>query len=85
VTAAGDLLRLERAGWRALSTGGDAAGRFYGGVLAGEVLMLLPGGLVIDDRRQFVDAMSGAPWDAFELAEERVVELGDAVAVAVVA
>ncbi len=69
------LLDLERAAWRALATSGQAAVAFYGDLLADDVLMLLPGGLVIDDRQQVVDSMSGASWDSFELADERVVDL----------
>ncbi len=71
----GTLLELERSGWRALATGGEAAGAFYGDVLADDVLMLLPGGLVIDDRDEVVSSMSGAAWDSFELADERVFDL----------
>jgi hypothetical protein len=71
----GDLLRLERAGWRALATSGDAAAEFYDSVLANEVVMLLPGGLVIDDRAQVIESMRGAPWASYELVDERVLDL----------
>ena len=76
-----DLLMLERAAWLALSTDGEAAARHYEVQLADEVLMLLPGGLVVDDRRAVIDSMRGAPWDAFEITDERVLELGDQTAV----
>jgi hypothetical protein len=69
------LLELERAGWRALSTGGDEAAGFYADVLAKDVLMLLPGGMVIDDRERVIDSMRAAPWTSFELADERVLDL----------
>lgn len=75
------LIDLERDAWTALSTSGDAATAFYGDVLADEVLMLLPGGLVIDDRAQVIDSMGGAPWESFELSDERVVPLTDDSAV----
>ncbi len=75
------LIALERDGWTALATGDDAARGFYDAVLNGELLMLLPGGLVIDDRQQALDAMSGAPWDDFELLDERVLELDERAAV----
>ena len=39
------------------------------------------GGLVITDRQQVVDSMRGAPWDDFELADQRVTRLGDDAAV----
>lgn len=50
MTAVEELVELEMAGWDALSGTADAAREFYGEVLADEVVMLLPGGLVIDDR-----------------------------------
>ena len=54
-----DLLELERAAWEALCAGGDAAVAYYDKVLAKDVLMLFPGGMVIDDREQVVDSMRG--------------------------
>ncbi len=75
-----ELIELEQRGWRALSTEGEAAG-FYDEVLDDEPLMLLPGGMVLDDRAQIVASMGGAPWDAYDLEELRVVELGDDAAV----
>jgi len=44
-----ELIELERAAWQALSTEGAAA-PYYEKTLAGTVLMLLPGGLVVDER-----------------------------------
>jgi hypothetical protein len=70
------VVDLEHAGWRALATGGHEAARFYDGVLAERIVMLLPGGTVIDDRAQAVHAMSGAPWDEHDLGPELVLPLG---------
>lgn len=81
MTARDELVQLERAGWEALSSDGEAATSFYAEVLADDVVMLLPGGLVIDDRDQALTTMGGAPWTSFELADERVVGLGDSGAV----
>jgi hypothetical protein len=67
-----ELEALERDGWIALSTSGEAARRFYEDVLDDEVLMLLPGGMVLDDRAAIVEAMSGQPWDRYELEDVRV-------------
>ena len=75
-----ELIELEREAWRALSTAGAAAG-FYERVLASKVLMLLPGGLVIDDRQRVIESMRGEPWSFHELSDERVLPLGDAAAV----
>jgi hypothetical protein len=81
MSEANELLALEREGWEALSTSGDAAAAFYERTLAPDVLMLLPGGMVIDDRAQVVDSMRGEPWSSFELADERVHRLTDTSAV----
>ncbi len=75
-----ELADLERQGWDALSADG-AAGPFYDDLLDDEVLFLLPGGMVMDDRSAVVEAMSGAPWASFELDDVRVVPLGDDAAV----
>lgn len=75
-----ELVELERRGWEALATEG-AAGPFYEEVLAERVLMLLPGGLVIDDRAAVVESMSGAPWSSYEMGEPAVLPLGPDAAV----
>lgn len=74
------LIDLEHEAWVALSTSGDAAAAFYERVLAEDVLMLLPGGLVIDDRARVIESMRGAPWTSFELSDERVLALTDSSA-----
>ena len=78
-----DLTELERSAWKALSTSGEAAAAYYSGVLADEILVLLPGGLVIDDRDRVIDSMRGDPWESFEMSDERVLELTDSSAVLV--
>ncbi len=76
-----ELLDLEREGWDALSTDGEAATAYYDRVLAGDVLMLLPGGMVIDDRDTVVESMKGAAWQSYEMTDEHVVPLGEDAAV----
>jgi hypothetical protein len=83
MTTMDDLLALERAGWDALSTGSEAAASFYDEVLAKQVLMVLPGGMVLDDRDQVIESMRGAPWDGYDLSEEQVHELAADCAVVV--
>ena len=74
------LLELEHAAWVALSTEGEAA-PFYRRMLAGRVLILLPGGMVIDDRDAVIESMGGDPWASFEMSDERVMELGPDAAI----
>ena len=76
-----DLLDLERQGWTALTKGGDAAAEFYGHVLAEQVLMLLPGGMVVHDRAEALEALRLTSWTGFELQPGLVQWLGPDAAV----
>ncbi len=76
-----NLLRLERDGWEALTGGAAAVDAFFRDMLAQQVLMLLPGGTVLDDRDGAIHAMQGAPWDTFELSDMRTLRLDDRCAV----
>lgn len=67
-----DLAALEYRGWQALSTSGAAAAAFFTEVLDHEVLMLLPGGMVLSDRDDIVRSMSGQPWATYRLDGTRV-------------
>lgn len=80
MTEADELLDLERATWRAMSTPGEAPA-FYDRVLADEVIMLLPGAGVIDDRSTVVDSMRGAGWDDYTLEDERALLVHDDVGI----
>lgn len=76
-----NVLELEHAAWDALATSGEAAAAFYDDVLADDVLMLLPGGTVIDDRTTVRDSMRGDPWTSFDISDERVHRLTESSAV----
>ena len=75
------LLGLERRGWEALATSGEAAVAHFDRVLAPSVLFVLPGDLIIVDRDAALRSMAGPPWDEVDLAEERILGLGDGSAV----
>jgi Domain of unknown function (DUF4440) len=62
-----EIAGLERRGWEALSSAGPAAASFYERHLDQAVIMLLPGGLVLDDRAAIIEAMSATPWSSFQL------------------
>ncbi|MEU4832484.1 nuclear transport factor 2 family protein [Streptosporangium sp. NPDC023615] len=67
-----DVIDIERQGWRALSSTPEAATEFYERILDRTVVMLLPGGMTLDDRAAIVKAMAGRPWSSHELQEPRV-------------
>ncbi len=66
-----ELTGLERQGWDALSTDGEAAGDFYDRVLDERAVMLLPGGMVLEDRASMVESMSGQAWSRYALEDMR--------------
>jgi hypothetical protein len=69
-----ELLRLENAGWTSLcdGTGGD----FYGSVMTDDGVMVLADGSVLD-RDGVVASLDDAPaWSAYEISDERLVEMG---------
>jgi Domain of unknown function (DUF4440) len=80
MSAEEELLQLERGPGGAV-TSSEAATRFYAENLAAHVLMLLPGAVMLDDRKTIIESMDGAPWASFELADERVLRLGETFAV----
>jgi hypothetical protein len=71
-----ELIEIEEAAWRALATSGEAASEYYAHRLASEVVILMPGGMVIDDRDRVIESMQGPPWDEFDLSDVRVLPIG---------
>ena len=65
------LAALERQGWESLSSHGEAARAFYDRVLDDRVVMVLPGGISLDDRATIVESMSGRPWTRYALEDLR--------------
>lgn len=76
------LIRRERELWAALAADRQSARAAFQRLLADEVLMLLPGGLLIDDRDEVIASLA-APWSSYALSDERVLELGPRSAVVV--
>ena len=77
----GELIDLERQGWRALASTGEQAADFYDRVLDREPVMVLPGGVVLDDRALIVSSMSGQPWSSYQLEDVRELRPTDDVGV----
>lgn len=74
-----ELIRLEERGWRALSSSDEDARAFYGEILDDDVVMLLPGGMVLRGRDETLSTL-GAPWATFALEDARVTRVADDVA-----
>jgi hypothetical protein len=77
MTVADDLEDLELDGWEAMSADADEAHIFYDEVLDTDPVMVLPGGLVLDNRRDVLASLSGAPWSSFETEDLKVHVLTD--------
>jgi hypothetical protein len=68
------LIALEHEGWDALVAG--EGGRHYREHLTDDALMAFPFGVLT--RSASIEAMESAPpWEGYEIADPRVVELGD--------
>lgn len=70
----GELLKVERDGWEAISAHKGA--EFYASRLTDDALMVLPGDLVLD-RQTALDSIDGpVTWEWFRIENDRVVPLG---------
>lgn len=69
-----ELADLEELGWRALSSTGAAAVAFYQLILDESPVMVLPGGLLLDDRAAIIRSVAGQPWSSYHLDGVRVLE-----------
>jgi hypothetical protein len=75
-----ELLELERKGWEALSSEGDAGKRFYASVLRDDAVMLFPGGMRIVGREPILQSLGSQPWQSFRIEDAQTVVLGTDVA-----
>ena len=68
------LLDLERLGWASLceGTGSD----FYGSLLTRDGVMVLAPGLVLDRAAAVATLREAIPWDRYEIADARIVNVG---------
>jgi hypothetical protein len=74
------LIALEHDGWDALVAG--EGGRYYREHLTDDALMAFPFGVLT--RAETIEAMESAPpWEGYEIADPRVVQLGDDSAIVV--
>jgi hypothetical protein len=72
MTTSEELIALEKRGWEALATSGEAAADFYRQVLDDDIAMVFPGGISIFDRDAVIESMGGEPWSSFDLSDIHV-------------
>nr|WP_274635849.1 nuclear transport factor 2 family protein [Microbacterium bovistercoris] len=70
-----ELLDLEHRGWESLctSTGAD----FYGHIMTSDAVMVLAHGQVFDREAVIASLNDAPPWRTYEIADERLITLGD--------
>ena len=78
-----DLMRLEQQGWRALSSPGDAARAFYGSRLADDAVMLFPGGMRIEGKRNILESFASQPWQSFRIEDQAVLTPSESTAIVI--
>jgi hypothetical protein len=73
-----ELLKLEHAGWQALSNAtGD---KFYGSIMTDDALMVLANGSIMD-REAVISALDQAPpWERYEIDDPRAIAIDDETA-----
>lgn len=76
-----DVLAAEQEGWVALADNPVRATAFWEQHLDDEVLLLLPGGLRIEDRDEALAAMGGPPWSSYRLDDLRALPVAEGVVV----
>jgi hypothetical protein len=74
-----ELLELEKSGWHALSSDGDAGKRFYERILRNDSVMLFPGGMRLVGKDQILDSLGAQPWASFEIQNPALTELSPRV------
>jgi hypothetical protein len=78
-----DLIDLEEQGWQALSSGEDASKKFYNFILHNDVVMLFPGGMLLDGKENILQALATQPWKSFQIEKPRVILLSEGAGVLV--
>lgn len=78
-----DLIKLERQGWQALSSEGDAGKRFYNSILHDDAMMLFAGGMRIDGKQKILESLAAQPWKSFEVEEPKSLTLSENVKILV--
>lgn len=78
-----ELIELEKQGWQALSSKGDAAEEFYRPLLTDDAVMLFPGGMRVEGKAQILDSFGAQPWHSFQMEDARVTALSEKAAVVI--
>lgn len=78
-----ELIDLERQGWEALSSVGEAGKDFYAAMLREDAVMLFPGGMRTEGRERILQSLGIQPWETFQIENPRVIALTENVATVV--
>lgn len=76
-----EIIKLEKAGWEALSTDSKTSSEFFSDILHHEAVMLRPGDTRLAGRDDILKSITAEPWQDFKIENERALMLSDKVAV----
>jgi ketosteroid isomerase-like protein len=71
------LIELETQGWQALSTGEDAARKFYRSLLTDEAVMVFPGGMLLRGKEEILKSIGTQPWKTFRFEGTQTISLAE--------
>lgn len=72
-----NLIELEKEGWNALSTEGDAGRKFYNSILRDDAIMVFPGGMLLVGKENILDSLAAQPWESFQIENPQVISLSE--------
>lgn len=81
MTTMHELMRLERLGWESPCNSTGAG--FYGSLMTDAGAMVLANGIVLDKAGVIASLNDSPPWRDYEIADERVISIGDSMAILV--
>lgn len=71
------LIELESQGWRALSTGKEAAQKFYRSLLTDDAVIVFPGDILLRGKDAILESIGSQPWKTFQFEETQTISLAE--------
>jgi ketosteroid isomerase-like protein len=75
------IIDLEKRGWDALSTEGEAAAVFYSSMLLDDAVFLFPGGMRIEGKEDILASFAAQPWNSYQIEDPKVSKPAEGISV----
>lgn len=72
-----NIVELEKQGWQALSKNQQTAQDFYISVLTDDAMMVFPGGMLLQGKKEILASIGAQPWNSYQLDDLQVSSLFD--------